>query len=143
MKNRLYILLCCIVSTTCLQNLVAKAFYASEFNATYNCANPLTITESTFIRLDTDIIIDGCLPFTADPLLNSQATLTFTSTASYRVIIKASTIFNIPSFLSGGQTIIFSGNAQLIIETGSKIIYGNNSLKAIDNAQIIYTTSTS
>ncbi|RTL03584.1 hypothetical protein EKK58_12690 [Candidatus Dependentiae bacterium] len=117
------------------------ALYASFFNATYNCSNPLVLNGTVTVYLDEDININGCLPFVAGPLLSPTDQLIFTSTNNCRVVITSNTIVDFATFLTQGQTVIITGNGQLIVEKGAYLIFNNNTLLAKKNGRIIFIES--
>lgn len=118
-----------------------SSLYASFFNATYSCSNPLILNGTVTIYLDEDIIFNGCVPFVAGPLLEPTDKLIFTSPNNHKVIIKANTTVNVGTFLPQQQSIIFTGNAELKIEKGAYIIFANNRLIAQENAHIFFVES--
>jgi hypothetical protein len=117
------------------------AFYASFFNATYTCDNPLVLNSTVTIYLDEDIIIDQCIPIIAGPLLTSTDQLIFTSFDNHKLIIKANTVVNFNDFLPDQQNIVFTGNAIFLVEKGVYLIFDENKLIATQNAHIFFVKS--
>lgn len=118
------------------------ALYASVFNATYNCNNPLVLNRTVTLYLNEDIVINECIPFIAGPLLQPEDKLIFTSSDNHKVIIKANTVVDFATFLPQGQEVIIAGNAHLIIEKGAYLIFSNNTLTAKQNGYIHFIEST-
>lgn len=118
-----------------------RALYASFFNATYNCNNPLILNGTVTIYLDENIIIDQCVPFVAGPLLTSADQLIFTSQDNHSVIVQSNTVVDFGTFLPQQQTIMFTGNARLIVEKGAYLIFDQNTLLAEQNAHIFFVKS--
>lgn len=117
------------------------SLYASFFNATYSCNNPLVLNGNVTIYLDEDIVINGCIPFVAGPLLQPEDQLIFTSQNNHNIIIKANTIVEFATFLPQSQSVIITGNARLIIEKGAHLIFNNNILTAKQNGYIHFIES--
>lgn len=121
----------------------STALYASFFNNTYSCDNPLILNGTVTIYLDQDIIIDQCIPIIAGPLLGSSDQLIFTSVDNHKLIIKTKTVINFGDFLPDHQAIVFTGNALFLVEEDVYLIFDENRLLATQNAHIFFVKSSS
>lgn len=104
----------------------AATILASTFNATYNATNPLTITETTIINLDENIVIDfdGAAEI-IQPGMGFNTTLdeiVFTSSSGNKVIITQQTTWK---FSANTR---FTGNAQLQTQRGATLWHNNANL---------------
>src|SRR5436305_13555578 len=79
------------------------AITASQFNQLYSCQNPFTLTTTTIVILDEDIVINQCFPFVAGGGFAPTDTLTFTSTVDNILIILPQTVIDTLIFLIEGQ----------------------------------------
>lgn len=100
------------------------------------------IDKNTIIELTDDIIIGtNKTPFIASKSFGSTKPekLIFTSKAKKSVIIAKKSIWDLSSFDSKNKIIEFRGNAQLICEPGSKIVFNNGLLRFAESSRWLIT----
>lgn len=125
-------LLCCL-------SLFLPFSLSSE--APIKSSNPVqTIEKETVINLTEDIIISTTTtPFIASKTFGSKKPekLIFTSKTKKSIVVSKNSIWDLSSFNSKNKIIELRGNAQLICEPGSKIIFNNGILRFKNTSQWI------
>lgn len=114
---------------------LAVALYASQFNQTVVCGNPLILDTSSLLFLDQDIIIDqDCQLFELAGSFLSTDTLTIDSRSGFSIIIMTDCDFGNVFFQ--GHQIILKGNTQLVIIPGVSVRSDNTVIVCTQNARI-------
>ncbi len=111
---------------------------ASEFNQMFSNANPLVVTENTTIELDEDIVINGEPIKTGGNFGQGQENrLIFNAQNGNMVIVEQSGIWQLTTFTSPNHIVQFTGNAELIFESGAIIRFNGGQLIMSNNTRII------
>lgn len=113
----------------------AIALYASAFNQTISCGNPLILDTTSLLFLDQDIIINqDCQLFQLANTFSSTDTLTIKSLQGFAIIITVDCDFG--NLFFQGHQIIFQGNARLVIMPGVSLMSEDSVIVCEDDARI-------
>ena len=113
----------------------AIALYASEFNQTVSCGNPLVLDTTSLLFLDQDIVINqDCQLFQLANTFSSTDTLTIKSLQGFAIIITVDCDFG--NLFFQGHQIIFQGNARLVIMPGVSLMSEDSVIVCEDDARI-------
>jgi hypothetical protein len=127
--------------TICMSfcKVFASVVYASNFNSSVTCNNPFVLEGTTTLMLDEDVILtSACIPVTTSVNFLSTDQLIISSTIGASLIISSGVLFDLSAFLSQGQQLIITGNAQLVVSPGAIINFNSNQIVCMENGKFLW-----